>query len=41
MGIVRSLAYLAGAVTTTIALAAVQAHTPLAMNLMQPLGLGQ
>jgi hypothetical protein len=31
MRIARSLVYLAGAVATTIALAAVQVHTPLAM----------
>ena len=33
MQILRSLMYLAGAVSTTIALAAVQAHTPLALML--------
>ena len=40
MRIVRSLVYLAGAVTTTIALTAVQVHTPLAMMMGGGLGMG-
>jgi hypothetical protein len=41
MRIVRSLVFLAGAVSTTITLAAVQAHTPLAMMMMGGgLGMG-
>jgi hypothetical protein len=40
MRIVRSLVYLAGAVTTTNALAAVQVHTPLAMMIGGGLGMG-